>query len=53
MLAPGFADPVHDAQATFRAVMDALARPGLPRPLTPGLTPPAPLTPELAAVALT
>lgn len=53
MLAPGFTDPVHDAQATFRAVMDALARPGLPRPLTPGLTPPAPLTPELAAVALT
>ena len=52
MLAPGFADPVHDAQATFRAVMDALARPGLPRPLTPGLVPPSPLTPELAAVAL-
>jgi alpha-D-ribose 1-methylphosphonate 5-triphosphate synthase subunit PhnH len=53
MLAPGFADPVHDAQATFRAVMDALARPGQPRPLVPGLAPPAPLTPELAAVALT
>ncbi|MCJ2050625.1 phosphonate C-P lyase system protein PhnH [Methylobacterium sp. J-070] len=52
MLAPGFADPVHDAQGTFRAVMDALARPGQPRPLAPGLTPPAPLTPELAAVAL-
>ena len=52
MLAPGFADPVHDAQAAFRAVMDALARPGRIRPLGPGLTPPAPLTPELAAVAL-
>ena len=52
MLAPGFADPVHDAQATFRAVMDALARPGLTRPLAPDLAPPAPLTPELAAVAL-
>lgn len=52
MLAPGFADPVHDAQAAFRAVMDALARPGRIRPLDPGLTPPAPLTPELAAVAL-
>ncbi|MBP1180722.1 phosphonate C-P lyase system protein PhnH [Methylobacterium sp. PvR107] len=52
MLAPGFADPVHDAQAAFRAVMDALARPGRIRPLDPGLTPPLPLTPELAAVAL-
>ncbi len=52
MLAPGFADPVHDAQATFRAVMEALARPGLVRPLAPGLQPPAPLTPELAAIAL-
>ncbi|MDP4004532.1 phosphonate C-P lyase system protein PhnH [Methylobacterium sp. NEAU K] len=53
MLAAGFTDPVHDAQGTFRAVMDALARPGLSRPLAPGLAPPAPLTPELAAVALT
>lgn len=53
MLAPGFTDPVHDAQGTFRAVMDALARPGRPRPLAPGLAPPAPLTAELAAVALT
>jgi alpha-D-ribose 1-methylphosphonate 5-triphosphate synthase subunit PhnH len=52
MLAPGFADPVHDAQAAFRAVMDALARPGRVRPLEPGLAPPAPLTPELAALAL-
>jgi alpha-D-ribose 1-methylphosphonate 5-triphosphate synthase subunit PhnH len=52
MLAPGFADPVHDAQGTFRAVMDALARPGRILPLSPGLAPPAPLTPELAAVAL-
>lgn len=52
MLAPGFTDPVHDAQGTFRAVMDALARPGLPRPLSSGLVPPPPLTPELAAVAL-
>lgn len=52
MLAPGFSDPVHEAQRTFRAVMDALARPGLPRRLGTGLAPPAPLTPELAAIAL-
>ncbi len=52
MLARGFADPVHDAQGVFRAVMDALARPGTIHVLATGLTPPAPLTPELAALAL-
>lgn len=52
VLAPGFADPVFDSQRVFRAVMDALARPGTVRPLAgPGGAPP-PLTPELAAVAL-
>lgn len=51
-LAHGFADPVHDGQSTFRAVMDALARPGRVRPLASRLSPPAPLTPELAAIAL-
>jgi alpha-D-ribose 1-methylphosphonate 5-triphosphate synthase subunit PhnH len=53
MLAPGFADPVLDAQAAFRAVMGALARPGSVRTLPTDLSPPEPLTPELAAVALT
>ncbi|AWB20315.1 phosphonate C-P lyase system protein PhnH [Methylobacterium currus] len=52
MLARGFADPVHDAQGVFRAVMDALARPGTIQPLATDLDPPAPLDPELAAVAL-
>lgn len=51
-LSPGFADPVGDAQRVFRAVLDALARPGLPQALAVDLAPPPPLTPELAAVAL-
>jgi len=51
-LALSFAHPVFDSQAVFRAVMDALARPGTLHPLAglPGA--PHPLTPELAAVAL-
>lgn len=51
--AAGFAEPVQDAQRTFAALMWALAEPALPRPLASALTPPAPLSPELAAVALT
>jgi alpha-D-ribose 1-methylphosphonate 5-triphosphate synthase subunit PhnH len=51
-LAFGFPDPVLDAQRVFRALMEALARPGTIQALDPGLAPPAPLTPELAAVAL-
>lgn len=52
-LAPGFADPVFDAQRAFRAVMAALARPGTVEPLAGVARPPAPMTPELAALALT
>ena len=49
----GFADPVMQAQQGFRAMMDALANPGTMQDLALGLTPPAPLSPELAAVLLT
>ncbi|MCX5571041.1 phosphonate C-P lyase system protein PhnH [Kaistia nematophila] len=49
----GFTDPVIEAQAHFHALMNALARPGTIQPFPAALDVPAPLTPELAAVALT
>ena len=52
-LARGFVDPPRCSQQAFRALMDAMARPGIPRALDARLAPPAPLTPELAALALT
>ncbi|GGF49537.1 carbon-phosphorus lyase subunit PhnH [Azorhizobium oxalatiphilum] len=51
-LALGFSDPVREAQATFKAVMWAVSRPGHRMPLATNLKPPAPLTPEMAALAL-
>lgn len=51
-LAKGFSEPVFEAQHAFRAVMNALARPGTIATLSTDLDPPAPLTPELAAIAL-
>lgn len=51
-VAAGFAEPVLAAQATFRTVMDAMARPGTARQLA-GIAAPAPLSPAAAAIALT
>lgn len=49
----GFADPVMEAQVAFRALMDAMARPGSLCDLPGSLAPPAPLPKGLGAVALT
>ena len=54
-LEPGFADPVHDAQASFRAVLEAMAHPGkiVSLPISPMGVPPEPLCKGSAAIALT
>ena len=51
-LLPGFAEPGRDAQVTFRAVLDALSRPGMVRRVA-DVAPPTPLSQSAAAVALT
>lgn len=50
---PGFTDPVHDAQSSFRALLQALARPGTLHAVAAPPDPPAPLSPATAAVLLT
>jgi alpha-D-ribose 1-methylphosphonate 5-triphosphate synthase subunit PhnH len=52
MPATAFPAPVLANQAVFRALMDALARPGTVKPLVPAAGAPSPLTAAAAAVAL-
>jgi len=52
-LPAGFADKVLSAQATFRLVMDAMARPGKVRQLTKSVGAPSGLMHGTAAIALT
>jgi alpha-D-ribose 1-methylphosphonate 5-triphosphate synthase subunit PhnH len=51
-LSPGFVDPVAGAQVCFRAVLDAMARPGHIHAAA-GVSAPAPLCDAAAAVLLT
>lgn len=55
---PGFSEPVHDAQHTFRAVLEAMARPTLEQRIAAvrgegALTTPAPLGETVGAILLT
>lgn len=52
-LAAAFADAPAASQSVFRAVMNAMARPGTVQPLEPALAPPPPLSRGAGAVALT
>lgn len=52
-ITPGFADPVIEGQATFHAVMHALARPGERRTITGVAGAPRAIGPTIGAIALT
>ncbi|MDB5372768.1 MAG: phosphonate lyase system protein PhnH [Belnapia sp.] len=52
-LTPGFAEPVAGAQACFRALLEAMSRPGRIQALAALPDAPAPLTPAAAAALLT
>ncbi|NMK49113.1 phosphonate C-P lyase system protein PhnH [Achromobacter sp. Bel] len=52
-LLPGFADPVNDAQTTFRTALQALAHPGRVLPVVAESGVPAGLSPAMTAMLLT
>jgi alpha-D-ribose 1-methylphosphonate 5-triphosphate synthase subunit PhnH len=49
---PAFREPGREAQTVFRAVMNAMARPGSIQRLNAGFAPPSPLSPTAAAILL-
>jgi len=51
-MTPGFADRVLDAQASFRAILEAMSRPGRVQCIEARLSPPAPLCTAAAAALL-
>jgi alpha-D-ribose 1-methylphosphonate 5-triphosphate synthase subunit PhnH len=53
MIGSGFADPVHSAQAAFRAVLEAMSRPGTVHAIGANVASSQPLSPAMAAIALT
>lgn len=53
MTETGFTDVAVNSACAFRAIMQAMARPGVPVALETGLSAPAPLNSAAAAVALT
>jgi alpha-D-ribose 1-methylphosphonate 5-triphosphate synthase subunit PhnH len=53
MIGSGFADPVTSAQAAFRTILAATARPGTVCPISVEVSAPPALSPAAAAIALT
>ena len=49
----GFADPTHDSQMCFRAILEAISQPGSVKTIESHVTPPRPLAVATAATVLT